>query len=136
MFPMLWRHTRFFAGEPPASPPASIRVGLLPDQKVEAADPEMLSALAHAGRRLETAGFQVSSAELPSCCEEAHDNHWTLVAAEASVVHGGLYRVFGDSYPPKLRALIRRGARVAAAELERVRSHRQRVRDRGRTPLR
>ena len=115
-------------GESPASPPAAIRVGLLPDQRVEAADPEMLSALAQAGRRLEAAGFQVSSAELPFCCEEAHDNHWTLVAAEASVVHGGLYRVFGDSYPPKLSALIERGARVAAAESERIRSHRNRVR--------
>ena len=115
-------------GESPAPPPASIRVGLLPDQKVEAADPEMLSALAEAGRQLESAGFQVSSTELPSCCEEAHDNHWTLVAAEASVVHGGLYRVFGDSYPPKLRALIRRGAGVPAAESELIRSHRKRVR--------
>ena len=116
-------------GEPASPSAAPIRVGLLPDQKVEAADPEMLSALAQAGRRLESAGFQVYSAELPSCCEEAHDNHWTLVAAEASVVHGGLCRVFGDSYPPKLRALILKGGRVAAAELERIRSHRTRVRE-------
>ena len=114
------------AAAPLASPP---RVDLLSDQQVEAADPEMLSALAQAGRRLESAGFQVSSAELPSCCEEAHDNHWTLLAAEASVVHGGLYRVFGDSYPPKLRALIQKGGRVAAAELERIRRHRKRVRE-------
>jgi len=116
-------------GESPAPAASPIRVGLLPDQKVEAADPEMLSALAEAGRRLESAEFQVSSAELPSCCEEARNNHWTLVAAEASVVHGGLYRVFGDSYPPKLRALIQKGGRVAAAEVERIRSHRNQVRE-------
>ena len=115
-------------GESPASPRPSIRVGLLPDQKVEAADPEMLSAMAQAGRRLGSAGFHVSSAELPASCEQAHDNHWTLVAAEASVVHGGLFRVFGDSYPSKLRALIQRGAKVPAGELERIRSHRKRVR--------
>ena len=116
-------------GEPPASSPSAIRVGLLPDQKVEAADPEMLSALEQAGRRLESAEFQVSSAELPSCCEEAHNNHWTLVAAEASLVHGGLYRAFGDSYPPKLEALIQKGARVPAADVEWIRIHRKRVRE-------
>ena len=116
-------------GEPPARPASPIRVGLLPDQKVEAADAEMLSALEQAGHRLESAGFQVAGAELPASCEAASDHHWTLVAAEASVVHGGLYRVFGDSYPPKLRALIQQGGRVAAAELERIRSHRKRVRE-------
>ena len=120
---------RAFTGEPAAPAASPVRVGLLPDQKVEAADPEMLAALAQAGSRLEAAGFQVSSAELPSCCEEAHDNHWTLVAAEASVVHGGLYGVFGDSYPPKLSALIQRAAGVAPAEVERIRSHRKRVRE-------
>jgi Asp-tRNA(Asn)/Glu-tRNA(Gln) amidotransferase A subunit family amidase len=116
-------------GESPAPPSSPVRVGLLPDLRVEAADPEMLAALEQAGRRLESESFQPSSAELPSCCEEAFDNHWTLVTAEASVVHRSLFRDFGESYPPKLSALIQRGGRIETSELERIQLHRKRVRE-------
>ena len=116
-------------GESPTPPASPVRVGLLPDLRVEAADPEMLAALEQAGRRLESESFQPSSAELPSCCEEAFDNHWTLVTAEASVVHRSLFRDFGESYPPKLSALIQRGGRIETSELERIQRHRERVRE-------
>lgn len=116
-------------GEAPAPVAAPIRVGLLPDQRVEAAEAEMLSALEQAGRRLESGDFRTSSAELPSCCEEAFDNHWTLVEGEASVVHRSLFRDYGESYPPKLSALMQRGAKTETAELERIQRHRKRVRE-------
>lgn len=117
-----------FTGERPAPVASPVRVGLLPDLRVEAAETEMLSALEQAGRRLETGGFQPSAAELPVCCEEAFENHWTLVAAEASVVHRSLFREYGESYPPKLRDLIQRGAKIESSELDRIQRHRERVR--------
>lgn len=116
-------------GAPPAPPASRVRVGLLPDLRVEAAETEMLSALEQAGARLESGEFQTGSAALPACCVEAFENHWTLVASEASVVHGGLFREYGDSYPPKLRDLIQRGAKIETSELDRIRRHRERVRE-------
>ena len=107
---------------------AEARVGLLHDLWVEPADIEMLSALEKADLELRTGNIQTFPVQLPSRCQEAFENHWKLVAAEAAVSHRKLFQEFGQWYPPKMKHLIQKGQRIEETELERIQTHRMDLR--------
>ncbi len=78
---------------------------------------------------LATCGWEVVEIEAMIDFADIDARHRLLVAAEAAQVHADWFARFGDRYAPKTAELIRRGQDVSAAELERARSGRARLRD-------
>ena len=98
------------------------------DLYVAPAEEEMVAAMKTSGEKLEAGGFEVQHALLPSISSEAHENHWSLVAAEAANSHRELFVAYREQYPAKLQELILRGQDLSSAELSQIGAHRRQLR--------
>ena len=82
------------------------------------------SVLAALARR----GWPIVEVAVMRDFEEIDTRHRLLVAAEAAAVHADWFARFGELYAPKTVELIQRGQSISAAELERARTGRFRLR--------
>ena len=79
--------------------------------------------------RLKSAGFEIWSMPVMPDFEEIEARHRRLVAAEAAQVHQEWFRRFRSLYAPQTADLIKWGQTVSAAEMERDRAGRGKLRE-------
>jgi len=78
--------------------------------------------------RLSDAGFELRSVEMLTDFDTVSERHYTLVAAEAAIVHGEWFDRYSGRYHEKTAELILNGRTVSSNFLEACRAGRERLR--------
>jgi aspartyl-tRNA(Asn)/glutamyl-tRNA(Gln) amidotransferase subunit A len=78
----------------------------------ERTEPAMLDAMEQATAALKDSGHRVVRLSMPSQFPEITVNHFTILSAEAAVVHRRLLDRHPACYPPRIRKLVEEGAQV------------------------
>jgi Asp-tRNA(Asn)/Glu-tRNA(Gln) amidotransferase A subunit family amidase len=79
-------------------------------------------------KKLEQAGFEIRQVEAMPNFEQIVEQHQSLVAGEAALVHQEWFALHADLYHPKTVDLIRRGQGILAEQLSRYRAGREEFR--------
>jgi len=109
--------------------PEAPRLGVL-SSLVDRAGPEVARHLAETARRLERAGAHVRDVSLPPSFARIHEVGTIVLRAEAAGHHRELFARHAALYPPRTRAALEEGGRIAAvdylaAQRERRRFHQE-----------
>lgn len=75
-------------------------------------EPAMLDAMEHVTAALEADGLRVVRLTMPRDFPEIAANHFTILSAEAAVIHRGSLAHHPACYPPRIRKLIEDGKHV------------------------
>lgn len=111
-----------------ARPAARPVLGVPEGPYLAKASPEGLAHFHDVRRRLADAGYRVVGVAAFSDLDDVLARHDVMVAAEAARVHERWYRRYSELYQEKTAELIRRGQAIPAADLDRARRGREKLR--------
>jgi Asp-tRNA(Asn)/Glu-tRNA(Gln) amidotransferase A subunit family amidase len=107
--------------------PEAPRIGVL-RALVDRAEPEIARHLEDMARGFERAGARVRDVELPPSFSGIHEAGAVVLRAEAAAYHRDLFSRHAAEYPPRTRAAIEAGGRIAAADYLAAQHERHRFR--------
>jgi Asp-tRNA(Asn)/Glu-tRNA(Gln) amidotransferase A subunit family amidase len=104
------------------------RLGVPVGPYLDHATPEGLAGFQAACRRLARAGYEIVEVPAFADFDAVVERHRLLVAAEAAEVHAGWFARHRELYERRTVELIERGQAAGAADVERARSGREKLR--------